>query len=425
MILLYHILSLVLAFFVVPFFSIYSFWTNSKRRGLPHHFGLVPYPSHSPSQKTLWVFALSLGEVTAAAPVLKVLHEEQPDLRLLVSVTTDSGYDGARQKIPFADQIFFHPLDCLPFTLIALNRIRPDCFVVTDTGFWPGLLDILTWRNTPALLFNGRISARSLRRYQLLGIFSKNLFNRFSVLGMQSQEGKEALQTLGIDPLRLQVIGDPKFDALVKIPEEDRQKIRTEFGIEGTNRVWVAGSTHAGEEEIILDTYQSLKNKFEDLVLIIAPRRLERVDAMESLLKIRKIPFIKRTDIRETSAKQVILLNTMGELGKLYAIANVAFVGNSLLPPGGGHSLMEPVVQGVPVVHGLHVENFRQIAEELKQNELAFPVKDANEMETVMTTLLENSSKRAEFTEKASAWIDSHRGASRRMADIILDALKG
>lgn len=425
MILLYHILSLVLAFFVVPFFSIYSLWTNSKRRGLPHHFGLVPYPSHSPSQKTLWVFALSLGEVTAAAPVLKVLHEEQPDLRLIISVTTDSGYDGARQKIPFADQIFFHPLDCLPFTLIALNRIRPDCFVITDTGFWPGLLDILTWRHTPSLLFNGRISERSLRRYQGLGIFSKNLFNRFSVLCMQSQQGSDALQSLGIDPARLKVIGDPKFDALVKIPEEDRQKIRTEFGIEDADRVWVAGSTHAGEEKIILDTYQSLKNKFDDLVLILAPRRLERLDAVESLLKNRQIPFTRRTGISETTAKQVILLDTMGELGKLYSIANLAFVGNSLLPPGGGHSLMEPIVQGVPVVHGHNIENFRQVAEELKQNELAFPVKDANEMGTVITALLENSSERAKFTDKATNWIDSHRGASRRMAEIIFDTLKG
>ncbi|MCH7622893.1 MAG: hypothetical protein IIB46_02295, partial [Nitrospinae bacterium] len=168
MILLYHIISTILAFLVAPCFVIYSLVTSRKHRGLWHHFGLVPSPSCSSSQKTLWVFALSLGEVTAAAPVLKLIHEERPDLRIVVSVTTDSGYDGARKKIPFADQIIFHPLDCLPFTLTALNRIRPDVFIVTDTGFWPGLLDLLARRKIPALLFNGRLSQRSQKRYQQL-----------------------------------------------------------------------------------------------------------------------------------------------------------------------------------------------------------------------------------------------------------------
>lgn len=424
MMFLYHILSTALAFFVVPFFAVYSLVTNSKRRGLWHHFGLVPSPPPSSTQKTLWVFALSLGEVTAAAPVLKLIHEERPDLRLIISVTTDSGYDGALQKIPFADQIFFHPLDCLPFTLIALNRIRPDCFVVTDTGFWPGLLDLLACRKIPALLFNGRISARSLGRYQRLAIFSKNLFNRFSVLCMQSQQGREALQSLGVDPSQLRVIGDPKFDALVEASEAERQKLRADFGIGEKSRVWVAGSTHAGEEEIILDAYQGLKKKFDDLVLILAPRRLERLDAVEALLKAREISMARRTGIRGTSANQVILLDTMGELGKLYSIANVAFVGKSLLPPGGGHSLMEPVAQGVPVLHGTYIENFRQVAEELKQNELAFLVTDAVELETVTTSLLQDASKQTALARKASTWIQSHQGASRRMADIILENLK-
>ena len=241
---------------------------------------------------------------------------------------------------------------------------------------------------------------------------------------MQSQQGSDALQSLGVDPSRLRVIGDPKFDAIVEVSEEERKKIRADLGISKASRVWVAGSTHAGEEEIILDVYQSLKKKFDDLVLVLAPRRLERVSAVESLLQTRKILFCKRTSINETSAQQVILLDTMGELGRLYSIGDVAFVGKSLLPPGGGHSLMEPLVQGVPVVHGPHVENFRQVAEDLKRHELAFPVKNADEMETIMTSLLENASQKAPLPERASAWIKSHQGASRRMADIILQTLK-
>jgi len=389
-----------------------------------NHFGLVPAPSRASSQKTLWLFALSLGEVTAAAPVLKIIHEKHPDLRIVVSVTTDSGYDGALQKIPFADPIIFHPLDCLPFTLLALARIRPDCFVVTDTGFWPGLLDLLARRKTPALLFNGRLSGRSARRYQRLGSFSKNLFNRFRVLGMQSETGKTAFQSLGVDPSRLKVIGDPKFDALVVVPENERKKLRAQLGISDASLIWIAGSTHRGEEEIILDVHQKLKQKFDNLVLILAPRRLERVNSIKVLLNRRKISFTRRTHISETSENQVILLDTMGELGKLYAIANLAFVGKSIVPPGGGHSLMEPLVQGVPVVHGPHVENFRQMAEELQRNELAFPVNNADEITTVMTTLLQDASKRATLAKKSSSWIQAQKGASQRMAELILETLK-
>jgi 3-deoxy-D-manno-octulosonic-acid transferase len=420
----YHIFSTFLAFLLVPCFAVYSLVTNSKRRGLWHHFGLVPALPTS-SEKTLWVYALSLGEVTAAAPVLKIIHEKRPDLRLVVSVTTDSGYDGARQKIPFADHIFFHPLDCLPFTLTALNRIRPDAFVVTDTGFWPGLLDLLGQRKIPSLLFNGRISERSFRRYQQLGKFSNSLFNGFRVLCMQSQEGKDSLQTLGVDPSKLRVIGDPKFDALVEVSKEERQRIRANLGIGATRPVWVAGSTHTGEEEIILQVFQNLKIKFADLVLVLAPRRLERMDKVASLLRSLQIPFSRRSTFNDTSEKQVILLDTMGELGELYSIGDVAFVGKSLILPGGGHSLMEPVAQGKAVIYGPHIENFRQVAEDLRKQDLAYPINNAEEMETVIASLLEDTSKQTALAGKATAWIQDHRGASHRMADIILETLKG
>jgi 3-deoxy-D-manno-octulosonic-acid transferase len=422
----YHIISTIGTLAVAPLFTLYSLFTGSKRRGLWHHFGRVPVSKKSPAQKTLWLYALSLGEVTAAAPVLKIIHEEHPDIRLVVSVTTDTGYDGALQKIPFADSIFFHPLDCLPFTMTALNRIRPDAFVMTDTGFWPGLLDLLTGRGIPSLLFNGRISKRSLKRYQQLGKFSQNLFNGFDTLCMQNEDGKNALQTLGVELSRLKVIGDPKFDALVPVPDEDRIKIRSGLDIPSASPVWVAGSTHAGEEEIILEVYQNLKHRFDALVLILAPRRLERIGEVESLLKARNIPFVISTSIGEHSVGRypVILLDTMGELSKLFSIGDVAFVGHSLIAPGGGHSLMEPVAHGKAVVHGPHIENFRQVAEELRKLNLAYPVSNADEMATVVTSLLGDASKRNGLAEKATAWTQAYKGASRRMADIILGTLK-
>ncbi len=422
----YHILSSFAALIVAPLFALYSLLTGNKRRGLLHHFGLLPATKPSAHKKTLWAFALSLGEVTAAAPVLKIIHEERPDIRIVVSVTTDSGYDGARQKISFADAIFFHPFDCLPFTLNALKRIQPDVFLVADTGFWPGLLDLLQQQNIPALLFNGRISKRSLKRYQLFGSFATELFSKFDRLCMQSKEGSAAIKTFGVEESRLQVIGDPKFDALKPLPEEERRRLRAELGIQEESPVWVAGSTHAGEEEIVLQVYQKIKKKFSDLILILAPRRIERVEEIASLLQSRDISFVKRSALNEATAstKNVILLDTLGELANIYAIADAAFVGKSLLPPGGGHSLMEPVAQGVPVLHGPFIENIRHLAEEFQKEGLALETKNAEELETVIRDLLENPDRRKQLAEKAFALIQNHQGASRRMAEIILEKIK-
>jgi len=426
MLILYHILSTFAALIGVPLFALYSLLTGNKRRGLLHHFGFVPSTKNPSGQKTLWTFALSLGEVTAAAPALKIVHQERPDIRIVVSVTTDSGYDGARRKIPFADAVFFHPLDCLPFTLNALKRIDPDVFVVADTGFWPGLLDILNRRGIPALLFNGRISGRSLKRYQRLGPLAKALFGKFDLLCMQSEAGKAAAKSLGVDASRLKVIGDPKFDALAPVPQEERRRLRAGLGIAQGGFVWVAGSTHAGEEEIILQAYQKLKENFPGLVLILAPRRMERAGEAETLLHGLKIPCGKRSTFSEAPAnpRNVILLDTMGELAALYSIADAAFVGKSLLAPGGGHSLMEPVAQGVPVLHGPFIENFRHVAELFQKEGLAIPVTGAEEMATAMTALLEDADRRARLAEKAFALIKKHQGASRRMADIILERIE-
>ena len=172
--------------------------------------------------------------------------------------------------------------------------------------------------------------------------------------------------------------------------------------------------------------FQNLKIKFPDLVLILAPRRLERISEVEALLKTRNIAFIKRRVINEPSNGEspVILLDTMGELSKLYSIGDVAFVGHSMIPPGGGHSLMEPVAHGKAVIHGPHIENFRQVADELRTRDLAYPVNNAEEMETVLASLLGDTSKRSALAGKATAWIEGRQGASHRMADIILETFQ-
>ncbi len=421
MIAVYHIITSLLAPFVVPVFALFAQFSKYKGKGLSSHFGVVPETPND-GRPTLWLSALSSGELSSAIPVLKKISEKRPDIRIIVSVTTDSGYEMARLKLDFVDQVFFHPLDCLPFSWLALKRTRPDLFVLMDTGFWPGFLHLLKAQGVPALLLNGRMSNSSLRRYMNLKPLILPTLNAFTVLYMQNESGVEAMLKLGLQEDKLKQVGDLKFDSAERTPELERSRLRDIYKIRGEAMVWVAGSTHAGEEEIVADVFQSLKRRYENLILILAPRRIERIDAVAEIFKKREIPFLLRSEFRRTGARSadVVLLDTYGELSRVYGIAHIAFVGNSLIAPGGGHSLVEPAVQGIPVLHGPYVENFIDSANALGKAQLTVSAKDAQELEEKLGVLLQNF---GQLAKNAESLLEPFKGASDRLADLLLESL--
>ena len=254
--------SKIASFVLMPSFTIYSLFTGKKRRGLKHHFGWVPKTVKKPGQKLVWVHALSLGEVNGAAPVLKVIREKRPNIAIAVSVTTDAGYDAAHRMLPFADYIFFHPLDSWPFINRALNRIKPDLYVLTDTGFWPSMLMNLKERRIPPMVFNGRISEKSQKRYKQIATMVKPLLQSFAVICMQSERGRTTIQDLGAPPQRVRIVGDTKFDALQIVPDAERIRIRERLRLPREGQVWVAGSTHEGEEKVCVNAYLKLCRNF-------------------------------------------------------------------------------------------------------------------------------------------------------------------
>ena len=417
----YHILSLRVAVVMVPVFTALAVLSKHKFKFLRHHFGFVPTIKKGES-KTLWLYALSLGEVKAAAPVLKNLHNKNPHLKIVVSVTTDSGYEGAVKHLKMAENIFFHPLDCLPFTSLALNRIKPDLYIVTDTGFWPGLTDQLHKQNTPQILFNGRISHRSATGYLKVGSLFKTMFQQFDRLCMQNENSKQATVAFGVTPDKVEVISDPKFDSLQPLTDGDKNRLRETLKLKEDTPVWIAGSTHAGEEEIILNAHQQLKEKHPDLILIIAPRRIERINEVIALLQKKNLSFARRSSLE--ISESVVLLDTMGELGKVYSLGQVAFIGNSLIAPGGGHSLIEPLSYGVAVLHGPHIENIGHVADEAHTNGLAFTVNNSEEIVKTVHSFLEHKERRIELAGKAKKLIEGHQGASEKMAGIIQNVLR-
>jgi 3-deoxy-D-manno-octulosonic-acid transferase len=241
------------------------------------------------------------------------------------------------------------------------------------------------------------------------------------MLCIQNPHSKNKLESLGIEKSRLMVVGDPKFDILPNLSEEKQAKARQKLCIAPLSMVWVAGSTHEGEEEIILEVHARLRKQFGNLILILAPRRLERCVRVARTIMSKSLNFVRRSDQLDKSDHDfsVLLLDTMGELAEVYSICDLAFVGRSLVPPGGGHNLIEPVSQGKPVLFGPFVENNQHNAEELIKSGIGIQVNNAGEMEESVKNLLSSQTERAKLKGKAKGFILHHQGASRRMADLI------
>jgi 3-deoxy-D-manno-octulosonic-acid transferase len=421
-----RIVSTIASFVMMPAFTLYSQFTGKKRRGLKDHFGWVPVTEKKPGQKLVWLHALSLGEVNGAAPVLKILREKRPNIMIVVSVTTDSGYDAAHRLLPFVDHIFFHPLDCWPFINRALDRIKPDLYVLTDTGFWPSMLMSLKDRRIPPMVFNGRISEKSKARYKQIATMVKPLLQTFAVFCMQSERGRTTIQELGAPAQRVRLVGDTKFDALQIVPDTERVRLRERFRFPPDGQVLVAGSTHDGEEKVCIEAYMKLRRKFSKLSMVIAPRRMERVGEIVKFLVKENVRFVLRSQIdpRSKPMANIVILDSLGELAKTYAVADVAFVGRSLKSPGGGHNLLEPIAQGVPVLHGPYIDNFQKIAGELKTQGLAFTVADDQTMFAIVRKLLLHADELPMLRRKATAYVQDKRGSSLEIAKYIVAILK-
>lgn len=421
MITLYYILSTCIGLLVLPGLTVLSTLTGRKRHGLWHHFGMLPRGPR-PHRPTLWLHALSVGEVNAAVPLLNEIHSCKPDIYIVVTVTTEGGYQTATEKLSFVDTVAFHPIDAWPFVSLAVQRIRPDLFVLVDTGFWPGLIFKLREKGVPAILLNGRISERSFKNYLKVPSFMREVFQGFTQLYMQTPEGVARAYDLGASEDAIALQADTKYDQLHTTNEEDRRALRESLKLSPHGKLLIAGSTHAGEEEIILEAFQQLREKFPNLTLILAPRRLERLAEVESLLNTRAIPYQRKSRLREPMSP-VILLDTMGELAGLYSVADVAFVGRSLIDPGGGHSLAEAAIQGVPVLHGPFIENVKAQAGLLRPSGSSIEVNDAHDLVREINNLLEDDTRRGVLGEQARILVEGQKGASKEFAEIFIGQL--
>jgi 3-deoxy-D-manno-octulosonic-acid transferase len=362
-------LFMVLAF-GLPYWLLVMTTNGKYREGLSERLGWVPDRlREGDPRKTIWVHAVSVGEVLAASRLVNELSACAPQYRVLLSTTTQTGQRLARERTG-ASHTFYFPLDFPWIVKRYLRTLDPVLLVLVETEFWPNLLTACRRSSIPVAVVNGRISDRSLPRYLRLRGIWKQILAGVSILMAQSEEDAKRLKAIGAPAGRVSFAGNLKFDVRSAEPAAITTTLREKLA-PGT-RVLVCGSTLDDEEEILLDAFGQLLKTFPDCVMILAPRHPERFARVAGILKNRKERFVRRSNWMKRPAKikagTVILLDSIGELASVYALASVAFVGGSLVP-GGGHNPLEPAQFAVPVVMGTHYANFRAIIDTLLQAE--------------------------------------------------------
>lgn len=362
------------------------------------------------SSRGIWVHGVSVGEVSAARAVLRALSERAPGVPRLLSSSTAAGLDLAR-RAPEADGSLPFPFDLRRPVERALAALDPCLVLLTETEIWPLFLDCCGRRGVPVAVVNGRISDRTYRRYRLAPRLLRNSLSRISLFAMQSEGDAERLERIGVPPSALHVTGNVKFD--VGKPEETEVAKLLRDWADG-RRVLLAGSTHAGEEEAVLEAWRRLEPR---PLLVVAPRRPERFETVLSLLSSGGIVAIRRTS--GGGRPDAVLLDTVGELAGAYASADLAFVGGSLAPIG-GHNPIEAWSHGVPTILGPNAHNFRDIVQDGIDAGAAVIVRGREELAEAARRLFLDETARLRCAAAALRLVEQNRGAAARTADLVL-----
>ncbi|MGO9932101.1 MAG: lipid IV(A) 3-deoxy-D-manno-octulosonic acid transferase [Steroidobacteraceae bacterium] len=382
-----------------------SYW-----QGLAERFGWGP----TASAPTVWLHAVSLGEMSAAAPLLRAIRARHPGIPLLLTTATPAGRARARALFGATVDVRFLPYDTPGSVGRFLARIQPRLAIIMETELWPNLFRQCERRGVPVFLASARLAAKSVARYRRLGKLFSAVFSANVQVAAQSAEDAARFQSIGSAPARTHVTGNVKFDLqLDDAVIEQGRRLRCQYG--GARPVWIAASTHAGEEEQVLEAHAQLLADRPDVLLLLAPRHKDRFDAVAGLLARGGVRFARRSSgIAADDGSRVLLVDTMGELALLYASADVAFVGGSLVAIG-GHNLLEPAALGLPVVTGPYYFNNQEIARLLLERGAALQVADARGLAAALRGLLDNPAERRRIGAIAKQIVASNRGSVARL----------
>jgi 3-deoxy-D-manno-octulosonic-acid transferase len=420
---LYDTLLFLAAVVIIPY-HIYRSIRRGRPPALGERLGFVAAREFAAiaGQKSIWVHAVSVGETIAVRPLLTALRQRYPEHRIVLSNGTETGR-GVAALIPEVDLCLYFPFDFGFAVRRLLRRVNPALILIVETEIWPNFLMAARQAGIPSVMVNGRISDSSFGGYLRFRWLFRRVLKEFAALCMQSAEDARRITAIGAQGERVFVTGNLKYDIPAAPPLPDEvTALRESYRLPPDARLLVAGSTHQGEEEVIIASYQALINSGRKLFLALAPRHPERSREVADIIVRAGIRFTRRSGIDDRLTPflsgEVLLVDTIGELMRLYAVADVAFVGGSLVPTG-GHNILEPASLGVPVLFGPNMGNFRESAARLIACGGALEVQNGEELTRALEQLLEDDAARKAMGEKGMRLLADNCGATGRHLEII------
>lgn len=418
----YNLLLTLFSVLFLPVLAVLLLSGERFRKGMLQRLGFYPRAVIEPvlGSRPIWIHAVSVGEVLSLRRLAGEIKERFPGRKILLSTFTATGNQIARQS-GVGDAVIFFPLDHPWIVRRALETFDPSLVVILETEIWPNFLRLAHARGVPTLLLSGRLSPAAFRWYRLFRFFFAAAVRRFSAAGMQSEGDAERMAALGLDSGRTWITGS------LKHASEDAGEAKSAQGemdlpiVKGDGRqVLVAGSTHRGEEEVLLEAFLFLKASFPRLLMVLAPRHPQRFDEVERLLQQKRVAYRKKSQMNGEGSRvaDVIFLDTIGELPAFYALADVAFIGGSLVDAG-GHNLMEAARLQKPVLFGPYMTNFAAIAGEMKQKGGAVEVRGREDLVREISGLLADPGKAESMGKIACRLVQGDRGVMERTMGLV------
>ena len=381
-------------------------------------FGFFPESLKEKLRKTnnIWVHAVSVGEVLVILRLIDLIRKELPRFSILLSTVTKTGYDLGRCRLKPEDTVVYAPLD---FSLIVQNYIRlirPKIYITAETEIWPNLFYGLNRRGVPIVQVNGRISDKSFKGYRKFSIVIRRVLKAVSFFCMQSELDAQRIKSLGADENKVAVVGNLKFDDLT----EARTYTVEDIGLSTQDKVWIAGSTHPGEEELILRIFRKISAEFSNFRLIIAPRHIERTTEVSQLVAQAGFTPVEFSKIKEKeiTKNSIIVVDTIGHLRSLYSVADIVFIGKSLVKEG-GQNMIEPAFFAKPIVVGPHMQNFKDIMKIFLEAKAIIQINNEQALEHELIRFLENPEDMASIGKRGKDIVQKNQGATARTLKII------
>jgi len=426
---LYNLLLFFFSLGALPVFLAKVIFSRKKRKIYAQKLGFLPRETldRMKGEPRIWVHAVSLGEVGSVHPLFRELRKTYPGACLMLSTGTESGQKKAREGVTEASGTFFFPWDYPAVVRKVIRRLRPDLFVIAETELWPNFLRILKAEGAKALLVNGRISARSAGRYRRIRFFFSAVLDHFDAMSMIRVQDGERIIAMGANPVHVFVNGNCKFDqAAASADPRYQEEMKRALGIEGQEPVWVAGSTHEGEEEIILRTFRRLGENFPEMLLLLVPRHVNRCERVERILERYGIQeWVRRSRLNGEGRRgaRVVLWDTFGELFKIYSLATLVFCGGSLVPKR-GQNILEPAAWGKVVLYGPSMEDFLDAHALLSAAGAGIMVRNEEELAERCLHLFHHPREREMRGEAGREALLAQRGATQRNLELVRKLLK-